>query len=110
MRAARVPADPKQHRDYIAAAQGGAPVAFRAGDVVYTLDHRGARLVFISLSQVREARDWFMAKTHPATRAPHPPGEHFWQPWHGRLPKPFLGRAVRPKIVAALDKLLKTYG
>ncbi|MEM9843053.1 MAG: hypothetical protein AAF767_10390 [Pseudomonadota bacterium] len=110
MRSLRVKADAKTHRDYMSSFNpGGIPVDFRVGDWVYLIEEKGARLVFVNLDQVRIAQDWFARKTHASTRRSVPPGEHFWQPWHARLPKQFTRRSARPRVLKALQQILSRY-
>lgn len=109
-------ADPTRHRDFMSSrVEGGLPVEASRDNLiekwVYLAEVDGFVFQFSSLAQVHECRNYFAQKIRPSRRDPdHNPHEHYWQPWHGRLPKGMLSEKARTQVLQALDAILQRWG
>ncbi|RFA26259.1 hypothetical protein CAI21_17420 [Alkalilimnicola ehrlichii] len=108
-------ADPKKHRDFMSSfTEGGIPVEKSRDNLVskwvYLAHVCNFTFQFVSLDQVRECKAYFEQKTHPSTRGPHPPWEHYWHPWYCKLPKGINKGVKRQKVVKVLNEILAKWG
>ena len=106
--------DPDRHVDFMRTQEvGGAPVhPAPPGFVrqpVYLVSVCGFTFQFHSLADLRTCLEHFSRKIHPSSRLPESqlaPYEHYWQPWHQRLPLRLFEEARRRKVVHALARAL----
>lgn len=107
--------DPNKHRDFMLGHQdaGGFPVVPPRNNLlhawVYFVDVAGFTFQFASTDQIHEALCYFEEKVHPSTREYNNGLEHYWQPWHCRLPPTLKSGAKRTKVVKALKAALFEY-
>ncbi|MEZ5986131.1 MAG: hypothetical protein R3B94_09285 [Hyphomonas sp.] len=108
-------ADPARHRDFMSSrVEGGLPIEASRDNLiekwVYLAEVDGFVFQLSSLVQVRECRDYFTLKIRPSGRDPdHNRNEHYWQPWHARLPKGMLSEKARAKVLQAMDAILQRW-
>lgn len=106
--------DPARHRDEMAGSIGGLLVP--AADALierwaYFVAVAGFTFRFVSLAQIRTARDHFGRKIHPSGRIEHYRGHrHWYHPWHERLPIWLFEGPKRVRVVRALRRALIDFG
>ena len=87
--------------------EGGIPVEKSKNNLavkwVYMAEVYGFTFQFADLEQVRICKKYFEANIHPSTRDRHPPHEHYWHPWYGKLPKGLNKKERSQKVIKALD-------
>lgn len=70
----------------------------------------GVTLQFISLEQLREARDYFGDPRPMSTRRHNNGLEHYWHFWWERLPKGLVRSSRRRRMTKALERALNRFG
>jgi len=103
--------DPARHRDFMSGYQdsGGLPVDAARLQWVYFVRECGVTLQFVSLDQLREAREYFALSRLPASRRGGIGSEHYWQRWWERLPAGLVRAPKKRKMLAALEGALAHY-
>lgn len=76
---------------------------------VYFLEIFDFCFTFASISQIKEAKEYFEKKTYPSNKN-FCPNEHFWNPWYCRLPKGFMRENKKKQILKELNKMLRKWG
>lgn len=110
------PFDEHKHRDFMSGYQvaGGRPRTPPPDNLVerwvYFVSVASFTFEFNSLAQIKEARDYFGKKVHPARREPGHELEHYWQRWFERLPAGLNGGTKREKVLMALEKAIEEFG
>ena len=93
---------------------GGRPVMSAPDNLVekwaYFVYAASFTFQFQSIVQIKEARQYFSQKIHPARRLPGVTLEHCWQRWFERLPPGLQSDAKRKKVVKALDQAIDEFG
>ncbi len=108
--------DPDKHEDFMSHGHcnGGIPVKKSKDNLlqnwVYFAEVEGFTFTFVGLEQVLECKRYFEEKIHPSSIQPDIHLEHYWQPWHDRLPKGITKDKRRKKVLKALQIILDKWG
>lgn len=107
--------DPEKHRDFMSGYQdaGGLAVEPAKDNLLATWAYfvRAASFTFQfhSITQIREAKDYFSKTIHPARREHGHEMEHYWQRWFERLPPGLNGGSKRERILKALNEAITAF-
>lgn len=101
--------NPEQHVDYMSTnhVQGlSVQNSPEKGEWVYFVRECSFTFQFVSLNQLKIAKEYFSVKIHPSTKRFNNGLEHYWQSWYERLPAGLTGGTKRERILKALEKAL----
>ena len=106
-------ADPRKHVDFMGDwSMGGIPVRLARDNLlrhkVLFVEVCSFTFQFHSREQLVEAVEFFSRTIHPSSRKPGFIHEHYWHPWHQRLPKGMTARTRRLRVLAALEKAVRS--
>ena len=106
--------DIRKHRDHMSYYEGNCAIKKPKDNLViswvYFIEVQGFVMEFISIDQVKQAREYFSVKAHQSTREYHNGIEHSWQPWYCRLPKGLNKEVNRQRIIKLLDLVILKWG
>jgi hypothetical protein len=108
------PLDPNRHTDFMGDwSVRGRPVDPPRDNLlrpwVYFVEVCSFTFQFQSLEQIDECLTHFRAGKRPSDRRPGHEREHYWQPWHQRLPQYLFKASRRGKVVRALEQALSHF-
>lgn len=108
-------AKPRKHTDYMSSRnEGGIQIEGSQDNLlekwVYFAGVNNFVFQFASMEQVLECKNYFSKKIHPSSRESGHDHEHYWHPWHSKLPKGINKRTNREKVLKSLDQIISNWG